>query len=217
MPNPGFLLAMLGLVVLFTLIQIGALQIAFEKLGLAPESGMTLLFVSLMGSLVNVPLFRMQAEEPDQPVPEPIRRILAHRQQPFEGVTTVAVNLGGCLLPVTFAAYLVLNAGAPLGNHLLAVALVSTVAYVASRPIPGLGIGMPILVAPLAAAGFGLLIDPEHSAALAYVGGTIGVLIGADLLRLKDVRKLGSPVASIGGAGTFDGIFVTGIIAVLLA
>jgi len=28
---------------------------------------------------------------------------------------------------------------------------------------------------------------------------------------------MGAPVASIGGAGTFDGIFMTGIVAVLLA
>ncbi|WP_410474052.1 DUF1614 domain-containing protein [Guyparkeria sp. TX1] len=217
MPGGPFLFALFGLMFLFVLIQVGALQVAFHKLGLDPQAGMTLLFVSLMGSLVNVPLFRMEAEEPAEPPPEPFRGLLKHRQVPFEGFTTVAVNLGGCLLPVTFAAYLVLNAGASLENYLLAVGLVSTVAYVASRPIPGLGIGMPVLVAPLAAAGFGLLLDPAHSAALAYVGGTIGVLIGADLLRLKDVRKMGSPVASIGGAGTFDGIFITGIIAVLLA
>jgi len=29
--------------------------------------------------------------------------------------------------------------------------------------------------------------------------------------------KIGAPVASIGGAGKFDGIFLTGLIAVLLA
>ncbi|KTG17251.1 MULTISPECIES: DUF1614 domain-containing protein [unclassified Guyparkeria] len=217
MPNPAFLIAALGLIVLFTLIQLGALQLAFGKLGLDPQAGVTLLFVSLMGSLVNVPLFRMSAEEPDEPLPDPIRRILRHAQQPFEGVTTVAVNLGGCLLPLTFSAYLVMHAGAGLGDYLLAVAFVSSIAYLASRPVPGLGIGMPVLVAPLAAAAAGLLLDPEHSPALAYVGGTVGVLIGADILRLKDVRKLGSPVASIGGAGTFDGIFITGILAVLLA
>ena len=60
-------------------------------------------------------------------------------------------------------------------------------------------------------------MEPEHSAALAYVAGTLGVLIGADLLRLRDVCRLGVPMASIGGAGTFDGIFITGIVAVLLA
>ncbi len=217
MPGGLFLIAVLGLVFLFALIQVGALQFTFQKLGLAPEAGITLLLASLMGSLVNVPLFRMRAEGPSKPPPEPLRSLLRHRQIPFEGVTTVAVNLGGCLLPLTFASYLLLNAGAALSDYLLAVATVSAVSYFASRPIAGLGIGMPVLIAPLAAAMAGIVLDPEHSPALAYVGGTVGVLIGADLLRLKDVRKLGSPIASIGGAGTFDGIFITGIIAVLLA
>lgn len=45
---------------------------------------------------------------------------------------------------------------------------------------------------------------------IAYIGGTLGVLIGADLLRLDAVRKLG-------GAGTFDGIFLSGLVAALLA
>jgi uncharacterized membrane protein len=42
-------------------------------------------------------------------------------------------------------------------------------------------------------------------------------LIGADLRNLDTLHGLGAPIASIGGAGTFDGIFLTGIIAVLLA
>ncbi|MFO7809033.1 DUF1614 domain-containing protein [Guyparkeria sp.] len=217
MPGGPFLFALFGLMFLFVLIQVGALQVAFHKLGLDPQAGMTLLFVSLMGSLVNVPLFRMEAEEPAEPPPEPFRGLLKHRQVPFEGFTTVAVNLGGCLLPLTFSAYLVLHAGAAALDYLLAVATVSAVSYYASRPVPGVGIGMPIIIAPLAAAIAGILIDPEYGPAIAYVGGTLGVLIGADLLRLKDIRKMGSPVASIGGAGTFDGIFITGIIAVLLA
>ena len=62
-----------------------------------------------------------------------------------------------------------------------------------------------------------MLLNLEQSAPLAYISGTLGVLIGADLLRLGDIRKLGAPFASIGGAGTFDGIFITGIVAVLLA
>jgi uncharacterized membrane protein len=45
----------------------------------------------------------------------------------------------------------------------------------------------------------------------------MGTLIGGDLLHVRQVRRLATPVASIGGAGTFDGIFLTGIIAVLLA
>ena len=76
---------------------------------------------------------------------------------------------------------------------------------------------MPIFIAPFAAAITAILISPQNSAPLAYICGTMGVLIGADILRIKDVPKLGAPIASIGGAGTFDGIFLTGIVAVLLA
>ena len=43
------------------------------------------------------------------------------------------------------------------------------------------------------------------------------MLLGADLFRVKDIRRLGAPVASIGGAGTFGGVFITGLVAVLLA
>jgi len=83
--------------------------------------------------------------------------------------------------------------------------------------VPGIGIVIPALVAPLASAFMAALLDPAQRAVLAYVGGTLGVVIGADLLRLKDLRNTWAPVASIGGAGTFDGIFLAGILAVLLA
>ena len=62
-----------------------------------------------------------------------------------------------------------------------------------------------------------LALTWRFAAPLAYIGGSLGVLIGADLLNLSLLRGLGAPVASIGGAGTFDGIFLTGVIAVLLA
>jgi len=61
---------------------------------------------------------------------------------------------------------------------------------------------------------FALLVARTNVAAVAYI---LGTLIGADLLNLGKVQGLGAPVASIGGAGTFDGVFLTGIIAVLLA
>jgi uncharacterized membrane protein len=83
--------------------------------------------------------------------------------------------------------------------------------------VPGLGITLPVFIAPVTAAVTALLLDSEHSAPLAYISGTLGVLIGADLLRLDSIRKMGSPIASIGGAGSFDGIFLTGLVAVLLA
>ena len=105
----------------------------------------------------------------------------------------------------------------PLFTLLIAIGSVALISYIMSRPIKGLGIGMPIFIAPFTAALVAIILAPEQSAPLAYICGTLGVLIGADILRLKDIPKLAAPIASIGGAGTFDGIFFTGIIAVLLA
>ena len=99
----------------------------------------------------------------------------------------------------------------------LATTIVSAISYILSRPIPGLGIAMPIFIPPMAAALCAFIFAPVHSAAVAYISGTFGVIIGADLLRLKEIQRIGATVVSIGGAGTFDGIFLTGIVAVLLA
>jgi uncharacterized membrane protein len=86
-----------------------------------------------------------------------------------------------------------------------------------AQPIPGLGIALPIFVPAVVTGITALVLSRVHSAQLAYIGGSLGTLIGADLLNLGNIAGLGAPVASIGGAGTFDGIFLTGILAVLLA
>jgi uncharacterized membrane protein len=189
----------------------------FDKLGISMEIAFFVLISSLLGSLINIPLFTIRSSVPMQPVPEYIFRLLRTQHLIFKDKTTVAVNVGGCLIPVFCSFYLIFSTDISLIQATFGTAFVSTISYVSSRPIQGLGIGMPILVAPLSAALVALLVNPESSAALAYVSGTLGVLIGADVFHLKDIRQLGTPLASIGGAGTFDGIFITGIVAVLLA
>jgi len=206
------------LILLVTFVQVGALTLAFDKLGLSQESALGLLMVSLFGSAVNLPLFTVDAEAPPaDSVPAPLRGLLRHATREFHGKTVIAVNLGGGVVPVVFSMYLIARGSLPPIPIILAVGIVATTSYLVSRPMPGLGIGMPMFVAPVVAALTAVLIDPAHSAPLAYVGGTLGVLIGADVLRVKDIRRMGTPLAAIGGAGTFDGIFITGIVAVLLA
>jgi uncharacterized membrane protein len=213
------LLLAAAIALLALLVQFGVLTIAFGKLGLSAESAYLLLIVTLAGSLVNMPLFTIDSEHRGSPpLPAQLPRWLKLHAFNVPGKTLIAVNVGGCVVPVAFCGYLYFNSPVQLSTALACVAVVSAVAYVFSRPIRGLGIGMPILLAPLAAAAVAVALGGEQtSAPLAYIGGTLGVLIGADLLRLKDVRQLGAPVASIGGAGSFDGIFLTGILAVLLA
>jgi len=72
---------------------------------------------------------------------------------------------------------------------------------------------MPVVVTAIVA----MILSREEAAPLAYIAGSLGTLIGTDLTNLDKVRGLGASVASIGGAGTFDGIFLTAILAVLLA
>lgn len=217
--SPLVLLALIFLLsLLLVFVQLGLISITLAKLGLSPNSAMTLLLVSVIGSLVNLPLFKIKAESPEKPPPLPaLLSLLRHNMPAFTGQTTIAMNVGGCMVPIIFSLFLMLNNPLPLLDVLLAITIVSAISYFSSRPIPGLGIGMPFLIAPLMAAAVALLINPELSPPLAYIGGTLGVLIGADLLRLKDIRRMGTPLAAIGGAGTFDGIFITGIVAVILA
>ena len=103
------------------------------------------------------------------------------------------------------------------GLGLIAIVAVTVVCHILAKPVPGLGIALPVFVPPASAAIVALLLSRRYAAPLAYIGGSLGTLIGADLLNLGKVQGLGAPVASIGGAGTFDGIFLTGILAVLLA
>jgi uncharacterized membrane protein len=69
----------------------------------------------------------------------------------------------------------------------------------------------------LTTAAVAILLSRSYAVPLAYISGSLGTLIGADLLNLDKLQGLGAPIASIGGAGTFDGIFLTGIVAVLVA
>ncbi|MEX0386703.1 DUF1614 domain-containing protein [Spiribacter onubensis] len=203
---------------LFVFIQIGVVTVAFDKLGLSHGSAMLLLVTSLLGSSINLPLFKVDAtREPDPQWQQRMRWMAALHRSFDPNKVLIAMNVGGGLIPIGFSVYLLNHNPLSMGIVLAAIAIQSAICYAFSRPIPGLGVGMPILIAPIAAAVIAVTLAPENSAPLAYICGTLGVLIGADILRLKDVRGLGSPLASIGGAGTFDGVFITGLVAVLLA
>ncbi|MBS1212935.1 MAG: putative rane protein [Proteobacteria bacterium] len=211
------LLLLLFLLWLVFAINLQLMTLTFGKLGLDPQSALLLLMTSLFGSVINLPLFSMPCEQPPQ-TPLELRPsgLLRPPQMPFTGQTRVAVNVGGCLVPLFFSVYLMRHNPLQPGQVVLAVATVAALSFWLSRPLPGIGIGMPILVGPIAAAFIAITLGGEQRAPLAYIAGTLGVLIGADLLRLKDIRQMGAPLAAIGGAGTFDGIFMTGLVAVLL-
>jgi len=218
MPIITLVISFLVTMFFVVMIQIHIFEIAFAKLGLTPEVSLLLLITTLVGSGINLPLFTQHAKQLGHLVISRDKKPVWEIFQPArEGKVVIAVNVGGCIIPVGLCFYFIsLQVIAP-GKLLIALAAITALSYYLSRIIPGFGVGMPIFIAPLASAVIALMLDPEHAAHLAYVSGVLGVLIGADILRLKNIIDLGAPVAVIGGAGTFDGIFLTGIIAALLA
>ena len=212
-----YLLAGGLLLVLLGLLEIGALNSAYRRLGLPPRVAMLVLLASLVGSYLNVPVARL-----------PEAHVVARAFVDAFGLpylvpqvvdwpgTIVAVNVGGALIPALLSIYLVVS------NRLYfeaaaATAIVAIVVHMLATPIPGVGISVPLFWPPILAAVVALILSRRYAAPLAYVGGSIGVLIGADLANLDKLQTLGAPVASIGGAGTFDGVFLAGVAAVLLS
>lgn len=218
MPVISIFILMLIVFFLIALIQIHIFEIAFAKLGLTPQVSLLVLLGTIIGSGINLPLFSMRTKQTGHLVMSPDKKPVWEIFQPArEGKIIVAVNVGGCVIPVCLCVYFIsLQLINPL-KIIIGLFILTALSYKLSRLIPGIGVGMPVFIAPLASAAVGLLLDPSQAAHLAYISGVLGVLIGADILRLKQVINLGTPVAAIGGAGTFDGIFITGIIAALLA
>jgi uncharacterized membrane protein len=212
-----FLIFLFGLVFLFLMVQVGFISLAFQKLGIPPQRLFSLLFFSLIGSFINIPIARFEGEPiVEEEVAFSVWGMPYRVRMPRMRETVLAVNLGGAVIPALISLYLWIKLGFPW-QPLLGVALVALVTHRLSRPVKGVGIVVPLFIPPILAALVALTLFPAFSPPMAYISGTMGTLIGADIMNLKRVKQLGAPMASIGGAGTFDGIFLTGIIAVLLA
>ena len=201
---------------LVVLLQVQAVSLAFANLGLTPTSVIVIFYLSLLGSFVNIPLSRRKVRvegKPWLPLPFPIPLFY---YPPLVREQVLAVNVGGAVIPILLSLYVLPNA--PLAKALLATAAVSAVCFVLARPKKGVGITIPALIPPVVAAllAYLLVSDPAGRTAVAYVSGVMGTLIGADLLNLPRIHRLGAHVVSIGGAGVFDGIFLVGILAALL-
>jgi uncharacterized membrane protein len=214
---PFFLALFLIAAFLFALLEVGILRYAYEKMGVSRRYVFAVLALSLLGSYVNIPVATLPPE-----------RVLSGQEVTFFGMryvvpvvqewpgTVIAVNVGGAVIPVLLSLYLLVKKRAYL-PALLGAAIVTVAVHALAYPVRGVGISVSIFVPPLVAAAVALFLARGSAPAVAYIAGSLGTLVGADLLNLGRIQGLGAPIASIGGAGTFDGIFVTGIVAVLLA
>lgn len=248
------------LIGLFFLVQIGLVTIAFSKLGLTAGQAFLILLATLLGSGVNIPVFKT-SRLVRTPEDFRLQGWRTRGGRPFfrmgrmgharrfggsnahgnghgndwshpgdalgheEGVELrpqiIAINVGGCVIPCLLSALFISQVGLTPAL-LMCFSAVTLACRFLSKPIAGVGVAIPLLAPAVVAALSTMLFnrDPDAVAQIAYVSGCLGTLAGADLLRLLDPRsrrELDAPLLSIGGAGTFDGVFLSGLIAVLLA
>lgn len=203
------------------LVFFGVVGFAFANVGFTPLVILLLLAASLLGSAVNIPLWKVRTSVPmirEDYVSALGMTYRIPRVEYGQTVTTIAVNVGGALIPTAVSVYLLFKADpSTVLYSLVGIGVVTLVTRAISRPVKGVGIVTPALIPPVAAAAVALVLSPSQPLTTAYASGVLGTLIGADLLNLRVIPKLGAPVASIGGAGTFDGVFLSGIIGVLIA
>lgn len=196
---------------------------ALSKLGLSAHQSVIAVISIFIGSMVNIPVTRFENQSQVQDIASGMfgieRGVFPDMHQ--QGSTLLAVNLGGCILPLLIAVYQVIRLS-DLGAHYMLGCGVVVVANIlicqqTAKPVENMGIAIPALIPAIAAALLALLFVPDQAPAVAFTAGVLGPLIGADLLHINEIKKMGTPIASIGGAGTFDGIVLSGIVATLLA
>ncbi|MBP2133669.1 putative membrane protein [Methanomicrobium sp. W14] len=214
------------LILTLPLIFLGIIGSALSKLGFGIWQVILLVFLMIIGSFINIPVTKIKSEPQVIRVPHGRLMNRFYSSPEFSSETVIALNLGGCIIPLLVSLYLIWQSlYIPGWQHvlfslLIGVFIVALITNVTAKPVPGIGVATPVLIPPLCALICGIVLSwgvPSAAPIIAYISGTIGTLVGADILNLNKMGSVSASVASIGGAGTFDGIFLSGIIAAFLA
>jgi uncharacterized membrane protein len=200
----------------FLMAEVNIIALVFAKIGIPPRHVFTSLFLILIGSFINIPIKKIPQEIMTNERSVRVFGIRYRIPRSERRETVLAVNVGGAVIPCLLSFYLLFKTGLWV-RGLAVTGIMVLVTHLLAKPVQGVGIVMPAFIPPIIAAVFSVIFSYGYAPVLAYIGGTLGTLIGADILNVSKIKNLGAPVASIGGAGTFDGIFLSGIMAVLLA
>ncbi|ADB15676.1 protein of unknown function DUF1614 [Pirellula staleyi DSM 6068] len=202
----------------------GGMQTALEKLHFSPSGATLTIFAIIVGSMINLPLMRVRRDV-EQATASGIWQVRQQwvpmmRRSQLE--TIIAVNVGGCIIPLLIAVF----EGTYVRSHssqailalVISAAINIAICHAIARPVPGVGIVMPAFLPPLAAIGCAWILlwsdrYDDVRAPVAFIAGVLGPLVGADLLNFRHFERISAGVLSIGGAGSFDAIVISGLLA----
>jgi uncharacterized membrane protein len=213
-------------ILLIPLLILGVIGAAFTRLGLSWIVALALVLLMLAGSFVNIPLYRIERDMiRATPLDLAGNELISPFAAPPVWETVISVNLGGGILPVCIAAYMVYRAVMIDGTALvvpatICAALVLVISFISTRKTAGVGIQVPFIIPALTALLAGVLLSGGTgltAAVTALAGGVLGTIAGGNLAHLFDARDLEIPEVSIGGFGTFGAVFLCCILPALIA
>ena len=221
------ILLIVGLIIiLIPLFLLGMVGAAFTKLGFSWITAMAVVLLMLFGSYVDIPLYRFKRDMV-RISPDTSAVFGSGSPWPADPVweTLVSINLGGAILPVCISLCLLYQAVLITGTSLLVpvgtgILLVALVTFFATRPVPGMGLRVPLLIPALTALLMGMFMFGGAgipATVMAFVSGTAGVLLGGNIGQIFRIKDLEVPLVSIGGAGTFGAVFICCILPALVA
>lgn len=123
--------------------------------------------------------------------------------------TNLGINFSGALLPLIISVILAFKA--PKVPTLVTILCAASFAYLYSQVRPGEGVYLSPVVPAMAAASIAFLLAGKQAVRVAFFGGVVGTLVGADLMNLFAVMTLDTRQLSIGGGGIFDVVLVSGL------
>lgn len=218
-----FLFLILLLIFLLPVLFLDVMFLALAKLSIPPVLAPLIVFGILLGSVINIPVKRKSTLVPLPFHPLDIwglDRSWPNLQKELRE-QIIAINVGGFVIPIILVCYEVALITWQRPDILLAlgaaVFINILICYLLAEPVPRVGITLPALVPGILAAATALIMAPDMAPPVAFCAGVLGPVIGADLMNLRQFDHAQVGVVSIGGAGTFDGIVISGLLAVLLS
>lgn len=197
-----FPVGVLILLILSVIVYLGLAHRALDRMRLSDQGALVAIGAIILGSFINIPI-------------------------PFAPFKT-SINVGGALVPVGLAIYLLARAGSRVEwvRALAATAVTAAAVYVIGslvnsgstvEPAGRFAIIDAIYLYPLVGGLVAYLIGRSRRSA--FIAATLGVLL-VDIAHYFWLVGSGAPsnyTVSIGGAGAFDTIVLAGIVGVLLA
>lgn len=197
----GYTAGVLLLVIVFVLVYFGLAQRVLDRLYLTDKVALSLLVAMIAGSFINIPL--------------------------STGPILISVNVGGALIPLGLAIYILYRAGnlKEVTRALFVAGATAVVLYGISLYTRGdrgepwtfgyTGLMDPLFYYPLVAGLVAYIVGRSRRAA--FVGAILGVII-LDIVDLAYYWYFGlRGTVAFGGAGIVDVTFMAAVIAVLIA